>query len=200
LLKSTKSSCLYPSFAQQQLPTSERQVLLTQKLRSRKLPVSSKKKERNADCTLSSKKKSAASQGGSDGKKSDKVGVNLNFLMQMKKLLPICVPGLFCRESGLLTILALILICRTYLDIWFSGFNGTVVKAIVSKDKKSFIKSGIYIFGLMMWPMVPISLTTVDRQQFAQADYLILGAVLQEAPHLLRAQRVPAGHHVLPNG
>ncbi|KAI7903409.1 ABC transporter transmembrane region 2-domain-containing protein [Cokeromyces recurvatus] len=82
-----------------------------------------------------------------------KVGVNKEFIQQMKKLLPICIPGLFSKESGLLFILATVLIARTWLDIWFSGFNGSVVKSIVSRDKKRFIALAIVEFGLMMWPM-----------------------------------------------
>ncbi|KAF9973410.1 ATP-binding cassette sub- D member 3 [Actinomortierella ambigua] len=41
----------------------------------------------------------------------------------------------------------------TWLDIWFSGFNGTVVKAIVSRDRKKFIAKAVIEFGIMMWPM-----------------------------------------------
>ncbi|CEG79548.1 Putative ATP-binding cassette, subfamily D (ALD), member 3 [Rhizopus microsporus] len=86
-------------------------------------------------------------------KKYKRVGVNAEFLEQMKKLFPICVPGLFSKESGLLFVLATVLIARTWLDIWFSGFNGQVVKAIVSRDRKEFIARAIVEFGLMMWPM-----------------------------------------------
>jgi ATP-binding cassette subfamily D (ALD) protein 3 len=55
---------------------------------------------------------------------NQKVGVNSEFIEQMKKLLPICIPGVFSKESGLLVVLASVLIARTWLDIWFSGFNG----------------------------------------------------------------------------
>lgn len=40
--------------------------------------------------------------------------------------------------------------CRTWLDVWFSGLNGAVVKAIVSRDRKKFIAKAIIEFGLMM--------------------------------------------------
>lgn len=68
-------------------------------------------------------------------KKTQKVGVNGKFLEQIKKLLPIIFPSVFSKESGLLVSLASILIVRTWLDIWFSSFNGKVVKSIVSRDK-----------------------------------------------------------------
>ncbi|KAI9304505.1 ABC transporter transmembrane region 2-domain-containing protein [Cunninghamella echinulata] len=87
------------------------------------------------------------------GKKSQKVGVNSTFIEQMRRLLPICIPGPLSKEAGLLFILASVLIARTWLDIWFSGFNGSVVKAIVSRNRKSFIAKVIFEFGLMMWPM-----------------------------------------------
>lgn len=53
-----------------------------------------------------------------------KVGVNATFLRQMAKLLPICIPSVVSRETALLTALAVVLIARTWLDIWFSAFNG----------------------------------------------------------------------------
>jgi ATP-binding cassette subfamily D (ALD) protein 3 len=53
-----------------------------------------------------------------------KVGVNATFFRQMAKLLPICIPSVVSRETSLLAALAVVLIARTWLDIWFSAFNG----------------------------------------------------------------------------
>jgi ATP-binding cassette, subfamily D (ALD), member 3 len=53
-----------------------------------------------------------------------KVGVNATFFRQMAKLLPICIPSAVSRETSLLAALAIVLIARTWLDIWFSAFNG----------------------------------------------------------------------------
>ncbi|KAL1934379.1 hypothetical protein VTP01DRAFT_6561 [Rhizomucor pusillus] len=104
---------------------------------------------------------SAASASGNSGKKRpdskrkarQKVGVNAQFFKQMRKLLPICIPGPFSKEAGLLAALATVLIARTWLDIWFSAFNGSVVKAIVSRNREAFIARAIFEFGIMMWPM-----------------------------------------------
>ncbi|KAI8883643.1 hypothetical protein K501DRAFT_313954 [Backusella circina FSU 941] len=85
--------------------------------------------------------------------KTKRVGVNKTFFNQMKKLMPICIPGVLSKEAGLLSILAVVLIARTWLDIWFSGFNGSVVKSIVTRNRKRFIGLAIIEFGLMMWPM-----------------------------------------------
>ncbi|KAF9165294.1 ATP-binding cassette sub- D member 3 [Actinomortierella ambigua] len=89
----------------------------------------------------------------SGSNKPRRVGVDRHFLEQLKKLLPICIPGVASKEAALLAALATVLIARTWLDIWFSGFNGTVVKAIVSRDRKKFIAKAVIEFGIMMWPM-----------------------------------------------
>ncbi|KAI8358331.1 ABC transporter transmembrane region 2-domain-containing protein [Mortierella sp. GBAus27b] len=85
--------------------------------------------------------------------KPRRVGVDRHFVEQFKKLLPICIPSLASKEAGLLGALATILIARTWLDVWFSGLNGSVVKAIVSRDRKKFIAKAVVEFGLMMWPI-----------------------------------------------
>ncbi|KAF9951417.1 ATP-binding cassette sub- D member 3 [Mortierella alpina] len=96
---------------------------------------------------------SGADKGRDGSAKPHRVGVDKHFVEQLKKLLPICIPGLASKEAGLLAALATILIARTWLDVWFSGLNGAVVKAIVSRDRKKFIAKAIIEFGLMMWPM-----------------------------------------------
>jgi ATP-binding cassette subfamily D (ALD) protein 3 len=77
----------------------------------------------------------------------------MRFFKQMKMLLPILVPGPLSRETGLLVALAGVLIARTWLDIWFSAFNGQVVKSIVSRDRATFVARAGIEFGLMMWPL-----------------------------------------------
>ncbi|CAG8460082.1 14752_t:CDS:10 [Funneliformis caledonium] len=90
-------------------------------------------------------------------RRQKRIGVDSRFLTQIKKLLPICIPGIASKEATLLVTLAMVLIARTWLDIWFSGFNGHVVKAIVSRDRKTFIARAVVEFGFMMWPMSVIN-------------------------------------------
>jgi len=82
-----------------------------------------------------------------------KVGVDLQFLKQLSRLLPICVPGVASKEFLMLASLAATLIVRTWLDIWFSAFNGVVVRSIVTRDWQLFMKNSLFLFGMMMWPM-----------------------------------------------
>jgi len=89
------------------------------------------------------------------GKKLKKrtAAVDRRFFEQIRRLVPILVPGIRSKEFGLVISLALVLVLRTYLDIWFSGFNGAVVKSIVSRNKKVFKRKAIYEFAIMMWPL-----------------------------------------------
>lgn len=82
-----------------------------------------------------------------------RVGVDAQFVSQLRKILPVCVPGVASKEMALLVSLAGILIARTWLDIWFSSFNGVVVRSIVSKNWSLFMKNALILFGIMMWPM-----------------------------------------------
>ncbi|CAH1763241.1 6692_t:CDS:10 [Entrophospora sp. SA101] len=71
-------------------------------------------------------------------KRNKKVGVDARFFAQIRKLLPICIPGVATKEFILLISLAFVLIA---------------LKAIVSRDRKAFISRAVIEFGLMMWPM-----------------------------------------------
>ncbi|KAI9499108.1 ABC transporter transmembrane region 2-domain-containing protein [Zychaea mexicana] len=95
----------------------------------------------------SSSSSNARTSSSSKRKHKGKVGVNSTFFKQMRDLLPICIPGVFTKEAGLLAALASVLIARTWLDIC------SVVKAIVSRNKEQFIAKAIVEFGFMMWPM-----------------------------------------------
>lgn len=56
---------------------------------------------------------SSSGEKGRDGSlKPRKVGVDKHFVEQLKKLLPICIPGFASKEAGLLAALATILIAR----------------------------------------------------------------------------------------
>ncbi|KAI9219860.1 ABC transporter transmembrane region 2-domain-containing protein [Blastocladiella britannica] len=81
----------------------------------------------------------------------ERVGVNAKFVAQMKKLLPILIPGIASKEAAMLGALSLVLFARTWLDVWFSGLNSTVVKAIVSRNRTAFIAHAVTEFGAMMW-------------------------------------------------
>ncbi len=61
--------------------------------------------------------------------------------------------GIASKEFALLAGLAGVLILRTGLDIWFAAFNGRVVRSIVTRDWRLFVKNAVIVFAVMMWPM-----------------------------------------------
>ncbi|KAG0200829.1 hypothetical protein BGX33_010745, partial [Mortierella sp. NVP41] len=63
-----------------------------------------------AAAAAGNKEGSGVEKGQGGGMKPRRVGVDKHFLEQLKKLLPICIPGFASKEAGLLAALATILI------------------------------------------------------------------------------------------
>lgn len=76
----------------------------------------------------------------SSGKKSRSAGpgIDREFLVQLKKLLRLMVPGFWTREVGLLSMHTLALICRTFMSIFVATMEGKMVKYIVRRDVPNF--------------------------------------------------------------
>ena len=72
---------------------------------------------------------------------SNKANVDLAFLSKIMKLLPVVIPSAACKEVGLLALLSVALVLRTFLSIWIAGVNGKIVRSIVAINLKDFIKS-----------------------------------------------------------
>lgn len=81
-------------------------------------------------------------------KKLKQPGLNLEFLLQLKRLVMIMIPKLVCRETGLLSVHTLCLISRTFLSIYVAAMEGAIVKYIVRKDVKNFAWMLIKWFGI----------------------------------------------------
>jgi len=75
-------------------------------------------------------------------------GLNLEFVMQLKKLVEIMIPRLVCKETGLLSVHTLCLVSRTFLSIYVAAMEGAIVKYIVRKDVKNFAWMLIKWFGI----------------------------------------------------
>lgn len=81
-------------------------------------------------------------------KKLNQPGLNLEFVMQLKKLVEIMIPTWLCKETGLLGVHTLCLISRTFLSIYVASMEGAIVKYIVRKDVKNFAWMLIKWFGI----------------------------------------------------
>lgn len=76
-------------------------------------------------------------------KRSNKHGkgnVDSAFFDRIQRLIKHVLPSWNCKESQAIVLLAALLVVRTLLSIWLADVNGRVVKAIVNKDLKLFIK------------------------------------------------------------
>lgn len=84
------------------------------------------------------------------------IGLNLEFLLKLKKLIVIMIPKFWSREIGILSVHTTCLISRTFLSIYVAAIEGAIVKYIVRKDLKQFI------FGLMKWFGIAIPATFIN--------------------------------------
>ncbi|XP_062843524.1 ATP-binding cassette sub-family D member 3-like [Trichomycterus rosablanca] len=71
------------------------------------------------------------------------------FISRIYKVLRILMPQVFCKESGYLLLIAVMLLARTYCDVWMIH-NGTMIEsAIIGRSTKAF-KSYLFNFIVAM--------------------------------------------------
>ncbi|CAK8685524.1 unnamed protein product [Clavelina lepadiformis] len=75
----------------------------------------------------------------SSSQSKEKAHLDAVFLKRIWKIFKILVPGLWCKESGFLSLVAVMLVMRTRFDVWMIA-NGTAIEsAIISRDKSRFL-------------------------------------------------------------
>lgn len=82
--------------------------------------------------------------------------VNKEFLLQLKQLLKIIVPRIWCKEFGILLLHTFSLITRTFLSIYVATLDGTIVQTIVQRDVTKFM------LQLIKWILLAIPATFVN--------------------------------------
>ncbi|KAK2724691.1 ATP-binding cassette sub-family D member 2-like isoform X2 [Artemia franciscana] len=82
--------------------------------------------------------------------------VNKEFFIQLRKLLRIMIPGLWTKETALLTSHTATLVARTFISIYVAALEGRMVKYIVRQD--------IHKFGMMLlyWLGVAVPATFIN--------------------------------------
>ena len=83
-------------------------------------------------------------------------GINVDFIVQMIKLVRIMIPAVWSSESLILLAHTLSLVSRTFLSIYVANLEGKVVKYIVRRD--------VYNFSLMLsqWLLVALPATFIN--------------------------------------
>ncbi|XP_027005428.1 ATP-binding cassette sub-family D member 3a isoform X1 [Tachysurus fulvidraco] len=78
--------------------------------------------------------------------KKDRAAVDKQFFSRIIQIVKIMVPRLFSKESWYLVMIAMMLVARTYCDVWMIQ-NGTMIEsAIIGRSTKDFKK---YLFNFM---------------------------------------------------
>ncbi len=78
---------------------------------------------------------------GSDDHSRDatkKKKIDKNFFLYLKNLFRICVPGLWSKEAGALSLHTAFLVTRTIISIIIAKLDGSIVKAIVERKQVTF--------------------------------------------------------------
>ena len=83
-------------------------------------------------------------------------GLNKQFLTELKYLLSIMFPRLISKQTGLLVMHTLTLVCRTFLSIYVAKLEGSLVKNIVQKSPRTFAKNLLY------WLLIALPATTCN--------------------------------------
>ncbi|XP_026871298.1 ATP-binding cassette sub-family D member 3a isoform X2 [Electrophorus electricus] len=97
-------------------------------------------KQRQRSAKLNSKKSSSELLLNNDQKdvKKERAAVDKIFFVRITRILRIMVPRLFCKETWYLSMIAVMLVARTYCDVWMIQ-NGTMIESgIISRDIKLF--------------------------------------------------------------
>ncbi|XP_044770502.1 ATP-binding cassette sub-family D member 3 isoform X3 [Neomonachus schauinslandi] len=80
-----------------------------------------------------------------EGKKERAV-VDKVFFLRLTRILKIMVPRTFCKETGYLALIAVMLVSRTYCDVWMIQ-NGTLIESgIIGRSRKDFRR---YLFNFI---------------------------------------------------
>ncbi|XP_037393177.1 ATP-binding cassette sub-family D member 3a isoform X5 [Pygocentrus nattereri] len=103
-------------------------------------------KQRRRSARLNRKGSSDALLNNEKDVKKDRAAVDKVFFIRIKQILKIMVPRLFCKETWYLMLIAVMLVARTYCDVWMIQ-NGTMIEsAIIGRSTKDFKK---YLFSFM---------------------------------------------------
>ncbi|XP_077592027.1 ATP-binding cassette sub-family D member 3a isoform X2 [Stigmatopora nigra] len=86
-----------------------------------------------------------------DGRK-ERADVDKYFFLQILRILRMMVPQILCMETGYLILIAVMLVARTYCDVWMIQ-NGTMIESAIigrsTKDFKTFLFSFIRFMPLI---------------------------------------------------
>lgn len=106
-----------------------------------------------AETELALKKDDAAFKKPSSSSRN-KVAVDGVFIKRLFKLVKIVVPGVLSVESGYIVLVALMMLVRTYCDLWMIASTTYIERIIISRDNQRFYPQLLWFFI----SLIPIAL------------------------------------------
>jgi hypothetical protein len=96
------------------------------------------------------------SAGGNDVKRSTNPTVNKQFFNELSYLLKLMFPNWLSKQTILLSMHTVTLICRTFLSIYVAKLEGMLVRNIVEKNFK------LFWLKLIQWLLIAVPATTCN--------------------------------------
>ncbi len=75
------------------------------------------------------------------------------FFKRLWKIIKIVVPGILTKEFGYATLSAVMMVVRTYYDLWILSIQTTIEANIVAQNGKATLS---LFFSLCPWPVTSI--------------------------------------------
>ena len=125
-------------------------------INSRKAVAEEKAELKAVDASTQTQKQKEQQERAVRDAKSKKIAVDGEFLKRLGRLLPILIPSVFSKEMGYTVLVAVMLLARTYCDLWMIRISTTIERSIISRNRDEFLKNLVYFF----MGMVPIAAVT----------------------------------------
>ena len=77
-------------------------------------------------------------------------GIDAEFAKRMLKLIPILIPSPFCRETFYMALVGALMILRTLCDIWQIRNGTSIESAIITRNRRNFLKYIARFCGAMV--------------------------------------------------
>eukprot|EP01095_Lingulamoeba_sp_RSL-Kostka_P001850 TRINITY_DN1264_c2_g5_i1.p1 TRINITY_DN1264_c2_g5~~TRINITY_DN1264_c2_g5_i1.p1 ORF type:complete len:676 (-),score=243.24 TRINITY_DN1264_c2_g5_i1:186-2213(-) len=88
--------------------------------------------------------------------KKEKIAIDKVFLKRLRHLIPILCPSVFSKEFFYIVLVAIMMLLRTYCDLWVIKSSTTIERTIISRNPKSF-KKNLFYFCLSMIPIACVN-------------------------------------------
>lgn len=134
--------------------TTDNMLIVPKTKRKRKTSKVIKQQIKEAEKLLAAHQDNKRAQ--ASGIDQQAIGLNIEFLYKLKRLIKIMIPRPWSREIGILCVHTFCLISRTFLSIYVAAIEGAIVKFIVRKDLRQFV------FGLIKWFGIAIPATFIN--------------------------------------